>query len=78
MGGNFGFKASFHEASLEIGRPVFDSITQLAPDAIVTDCISCRLQFAHTLDYPVVHPVEILARAYEDDAGRSDGEGAAS
>jgi glycerol-3-phosphate dehydrogenase subunit C len=64
MGGSVGFKADVHEASLEVGRPLFESLEKLAPDAIVTDCLSCRLQFNHALQYPVFHPMEILARAY--------------
>jgi glycerol-3-phosphate dehydrogenase subunit C len=39
-------------------------IKAAAPDAIVTDCLSCRLQFTHTLPYPVYHPLEVLQRAY--------------
>lgn len=35
------------------------------PQAIVTDCMSCSLQFRQVLPYPVFHPVEILARAYQ-------------
>jgi glycerol-3-phosphate dehydrogenase subunit C len=64
MGGSVGFKADVHEASLEVGRPLFESLEKLAPDAIVTECLSCRLQFNHALQYPVFHPMEILARAY--------------
>jgi len=64
MGGSVGFKADVHEASLEVGRPLFESLEKVAPDAIVTDCLSCRLQFNHALRYPVFHPIEILARAY--------------
>jgi glycerol-3-phosphate dehydrogenase subunit C len=29
--------------------------------------MSCRLQFNHELPYPVFHPLEILARAYQAD-----------
>ncbi len=64
MGGSVGLKADVHEASLEVGRPLFEILEKLAPDAIVTDCLSCRLQFNHALRYPVFHPMEILARAY--------------
>jgi glycerol-3-phosphate dehydrogenase subunit C len=67
MGGSVGFKADVHEASLEVGRPLFESLEEVAPDAIVTECLSCRLQFDHALKYPVFHPMEILARAYEGD-----------
>jgi glycerol-3-phosphate dehydrogenase subunit C len=68
MGGNFGFKKDFHDKSLATGRLVMEKIRQLAPQAIVTDCMSCSLQFSHALPYPVFHPLEILARAYREDA----------
>lgn len=64
MGGNFGFKADFHEQSLAIGGPLMAKIREKAPQAILSDCMSCRLQFRHALPYPVFHPIEILARAY--------------
>ena len=67
MGGSVGFKANVHEASLEVGRPLFESLEEVAPDAIVTECLSCRLQFNHALKYPVFHPMEVLARAYAGD-----------
>ena len=63
MGGNFGFKADFHDKSLAIGQPLLAKIREKDPQAIVTDCLSCRLQFGHTLPYPVFHPIEILAMA---------------
>jgi glycerol-3-phosphate dehydrogenase subunit C len=63
MGGNFGFKSDFHDKSLAIGQPLMAKIQAMDPQAIVTDCLSCRLQFGHTLPYPVFHPIEILAMA---------------
>lgn len=73
MGGNFGFKADFHEKSLAVGRPLMEKIRAKAPGAIITDCMSCRLQFRHELPYPVFHPIEILARAYlAGEAGSSE------
>lgn len=64
MGGVFGFKEHFHQKSLDLGGPLMDKIRAQDPQAIVTDCMSCRLQFNHCLPYPVYHPVEVLARAY--------------
>jgi glycerol-3-phosphate dehydrogenase subunit C len=64
MGGNFGFKADFHETSLALGAALLNKIRDKAPQAIITDCLSCRLQFGHALPYPVFHPIEVLARAY--------------
>lgn len=72
MGGNFGFKAGFHATSLAVGLPLLEKIKKQDPGAIVTDCMSCRLQFRHALPYPVYHPLEILAKAYRgDQAGRT-------
>jgi len=65
MGGNFGYKRTFHDNSLAIGRPLQEKIRRLEPEAIVTDCMSCKLQFNHSLPYPVYHPLEILAKAYK-------------
>lgn len=66
MGGNFGFKADFHDKSLAIGQPLMSKIREKDPQAIVTDCLSCRLQFGHTLPYTIYHPIEMLAMAYSD------------
>lgn len=71
MGGNLGYKKNFHEKSIALGRPLMQKIQAAAPEAIVTDCLSCRLQFQHLLPHPVHHPLEILARAYK--AGKSEG-----
>jgi len=60
MAGIMGFKQDFHEASLKIGRPLMEKIEKSKADRIVTDCLSCRLQFNQTLSLPVSHPVEIL------------------
>jgi glycerol-3-phosphate dehydrogenase subunit C len=69
MGGSLGFKKGFHEESTRLARPLVKKIQAAEPEAVVTDCLSCRLQFKHLLPYPVYHPVEIIARAYE--SGRS-------
>jgi len=68
MGGNFGFKDDFHEQSLAIGRPLMEKIRKKDPQAIISDCLSCNLQFSHALPYPVFHPLEILSRAYQTGA----------
>jgi glycerol-3-phosphate dehydrogenase subunit C len=64
MGGNFGYKADFHSTSLALGEPLLNKIRDKAPQAIITDCMSCRLQFHHVLPHPVFHPMEVLAAAY--------------
>ncbi len=63
MGGSLGFKADFHDSAVALAKPLMRKIEAASPDAIVTDCLSCRLQFEHLLPYPVLHPLEVLAKA---------------
>lgn len=64
MAGIMGFKKTFHDTSLAMGRPLMAKIDSVRPERIITDCLSCRLQFEQMADYPVVHPVEVLDAAY--------------
>jgi glycerol-3-phosphate dehydrogenase subunit C len=63
LAGVMGFKRSFHEASLRLGSRLMDRIRALAPELLVTDCLSCRLQFNQALEAAVRHPLEILAES---------------
>jgi glycerol-3-phosphate dehydrogenase subunit C len=65
MGGLMGFKREFHEASVDVSKRLITRIQEINPEAIVTDCLSCRLQLKHLLPYPVLHPVELLNEANE-------------
>jgi glycerol-3-phosphate dehydrogenase subunit C len=60
LGGIMGFKKSFHESSLTLGSDLIEKIREMNPDMLVTDCLSCRMQFNQLLPYEVVHPIEIL------------------
>ncbi len=64
MAGIMGFKRDFHTASLHIGSRLIAKIKEIAPDRLVTDCLSCRLQFNQTTPCEVSHPIEVLLRAY--------------
>jgi glycerol-3-phosphate dehydrogenase subunit C len=73
MAGIMGCKREFHNASLRIGSRLIGKIKEIAPDKLITDCLSCRLQFNQITPYEVLHPVEILRLAYETgDFGRHD------
>ena len=69
MAGIMGYKQDFHTASLHIGSRLIGKIKEINPDRLITDCLSCRLQFMQTTTYEVRHPIEILREAYE--AGRN-------
>ena len=64
MAGIMGFKRDFHDASIHLGHRLMAKIKALNPQRLVTDCLSCRLQFNQLLPYKVLHPVEILSDAY--------------
>jgi glycerol-3-phosphate dehydrogenase subunit C len=64
MGGSLGYKRQFHEDSIRLGDRLMAKIEAAAPTLIVTDCLSCRLQFQHRLPYRVLHPLELLLQAY--------------
>jgi len=65
MGGSLGFKKDFHDASITLASTLVRKIQAAEPDAVITDCLSCRLQFQQMLPIPVFHPLELISRAYE-------------
>jgi glycerol-3-phosphate dehydrogenase subunit C len=64
LGGIMGYKKKFHPTSVAIGRRLIRKIEAASPEKLLTDCLSCRLQFNQMLPQPVAHPVEILNAAY--------------
>jgi glycerol-3-phosphate dehydrogenase subunit C len=64
MGGIMGFKREFHETSIHLGSRLMAKIKKVNPQHLITDCLSCRLQFNQLLPYEVCHPIEILQKAY--------------
>jgi glycerol-3-phosphate dehydrogenase subunit C len=64
IAGIMGFKRDFHKASLYLGSRLMAKIKKMDPDHLVTDCLSCRLQFNQMTKYPVIHPIEILSQSY--------------
>ena len=64
MAGIMGFKREFHHASIHLGDRLINKIKALNPENIVTDCLSCRLQFTQLTPHKVIHPIEVLKDAY--------------
>ena len=48
----------------DVCRHLMNKIRGIDPDRIVTDCLSCRLQFSQPLPFPVSHLIEVLRDAY--------------
>lgn len=66
IAGIMGFKRNFHEVSREMGSRLMEKIREIDPGKLVSDCLSCRIQFNQLLPYRVVHPIEIVREAYFD------------
>jgi glycerol-3-phosphate dehydrogenase subunit C len=64
LAGVMGFKRDFHESSVNLGSRLIDKIKEMNPEVLVTDCLSCRLQFNQLLPYAVLHPIEVFKEAY--------------
>ena len=64
MAGIMGFKREFHKPSIKLGGRLIQKIKELNPERLVTDCLSCRLQFKQLMPYAVFHPIEILSESY--------------
>ena len=67
MAGIMGFKQGFHEASVHLGNRLMEKIKEIDPERIITDCLSCRLQFNQLTPYSVMHPIELLSKASAGD-----------
>ena len=68
IAGIMGFKRDFHEVSTEMGSRLMEKIREIDPQRLVSDCLSCRIQFNQLLPYRVIHPIEILYEAYLNSA----------
>lgn len=64
IAGIMGFKRDFHDVSTGMGRRLMDKIREIDPERLVSDCLSCRIQFNQLLPYRVHHPIEILEASY--------------
>jgi glycerol-3-phosphate dehydrogenase subunit C len=64
ISGIMGFKSDFYQTSIEMGKHLIQKITSINPERLVTDCLSCRIQFNQLIPYRVFHPVEVLCESY--------------
>jgi glycerol-3-phosphate dehydrogenase subunit C len=62
--GIMGFKRDFFQQSLKIAGRLLGKIKAADPDMIITECLSCRIQFNQLTDYAVRHPLEVINSAY--------------
>jgi glycerol-3-phosphate dehydrogenase subunit C len=64
ISGIMGFKREFYDSSIKLGSRLMKKINDLNSEKLVTDCLSCRLQFNQLTPCAGVHPIEILKESY--------------
>lgn len=64
LSGSYGFKADKAHIARAVGEPLFEKIRGHQPDAVLSECGTCRLQLAHHTGADACHPVSVLAEAY--------------
>jgi glycerol-3-phosphate dehydrogenase subunit C len=64
IAGTYGLKKEKYEIGMAVGGRLFRDVRAAEPELAVCDSETCRWQIAHATDVPVVHPVELLHRAY--------------
>ena len=64
MAGTYGMKAGTFDLSMQTGRPLLDKVKEVAPQLVLSECSSCRMQINQATGYPTEHPAQLLARVY--------------
>ena len=62
--GTWGMKAKNYDLGMKVGRRLFEAIDEGQSDVVVTDCSLAALQITQATGQEVLHPIEIVYRAY--------------
>ena len=65
ISGTFGFKKENYEWSKEIGQPLFEDIRKAEPEAVITDCETCKWQIEAFTNVRTLNPISVLAQAID-------------
>jgi glycerol-3-phosphate dehydrogenase subunit C len=64
IAGTYGLKKEKYEIAMRVGDPLFRAVRDLGAQLAACDSETCRWQIDHGAGVPVVHPIELLYRAY--------------
>jgi len=67
LGGTFGFKKERYDISQEIGKDLAEAVDRVKPAIVLSDCEGCRMQIRHLTGLEVLHPIQILRDALDQD-----------
>jgi glycerol-3-phosphate dehydrogenase subunit C len=65
--GTFAMKKEFFPLSMLAGKKAFDEMKETEAKVMATDCPLAAVQFDQALGTRPIHPIQVLARAYEPD-----------
>ena len=62
--GTWGFKKEYYQLSMKVAEPLFDKVEKANPNYTVSDCLLAGLQITQGTGRKVLHPIEIIHKAY--------------
>jgi FAD/FMN-containing dehydrogenase/Fe-S oxidoreductase len=65
IAGTFGFSKKNYELSSQIAARLKDALEKSPIKEVLTECAACKMQIEHISGATVVHPIKVLAEAYE-------------
>ena len=60
IAGTFGMKEKNFSLSMQMGKPLFESIEATGVGVVATGCGTCKIQIEQGARLPVVHPIKIV------------------
>jgi glycerol-3-phosphate dehydrogenase subunit C len=60
-------KSEFFELSMKLGEKAFTGMREAGAEILASDCQLSAIQIEQATGLRVLHPIELLARAYEAD-----------
>lgn len=64
MDGTWGMKKEYYDLSKKGAEPLLEGLTEGGPRTLVSDCLIAKLQIEEGTQQKVVHPIEVLWKAY--------------
>ena len=65
IAGTFGMQKKNYELSTQIAVRLKDALEKSPIKEVLTECAACKMQIEHISGATVVHPIKVLAEAYE-------------
>ena len=62
--GTWGMKKEYNDLALQVAKPLLDSVREIQPDRVVTDCPLAGIQIERGTGHKTSHPAEVLRDAY--------------